>query len=394
MAIPVNPCTYEELFYTSPLGPWDGVSKNYLRRVNGTYRAAVPAMLGNQEIRASERAMMAVSESRAAAERVDQALSAAPYDLPSVLLRSESASSSRIENLTVSAKNIALAQAGRPSSRNALLNVGNISSMERALAATGIDRATMEHVQEALVDEEGLKGFRDGPVWISGNRYGPREADFVPPAAERVPAYIDDLEVFAARDDIDPLVKAFVFHAQFETVHPFADGNGRAGRALVHLLLRDGGISEAACLPVSAGLLADIGAYHGALAAFREGDAEPIVCLMADSLLAAALTAASLKNSMDAFLVTWRDRVGGRSGSCAERLGPLLVRAPATTAGSVASALGVSGEAAKKALAKAVGAGMVSREGSARSTVYVCDAVLDAVERACRTMPIRRGGPR
>ncbi|GJM56227.1 hypothetical protein E5335_07615 [Coriobacteriaceae bacterium] len=66
------------------------------------------------------------------------------------------------------------------------------------------------------MDEEGLRGFRDGPVWISGNRYGPREADFVPQATDRVPAHVDDLEVAAARGDLDPSVKAFVLHAQYQ----------------------------------------------------------------------------------------------------------------------------------------------------------------------------------
>ncbi|MEY8436401.1 Fic family protein [Atopobiaceae bacterium 24-176] len=335
--------------------------------------------------------MAAVSEARAAAERLDQALSAAPYDLPAVLLRSESASSSRIENLTVSAKGVALAQVGRGSSRNARLNVGNIASMEAALTLDGVTAETMERIQGTLVDESSLRGFRDEPVWISDNRYGPREASFVPPAPERVPAYVEDLVAFAARADLDPLIKAFVFHAQFETVHPFADGNGRAGRALVHLLLKDGGVCEASCLPVSAGLLSDVVAYHGALTSFREGDAEPIVCLMAHSLLGASHVAAALKASMDDLLDEWREKVGGRSGSCAERLGPLLVRNPAVTTDFVVGALGVGESAAKQALKRAVDAGMLTRVGAARASAYVCDRVLDAIEETCRMMPLRRG---
>lgn len=391
MAISVAPCEYEQLVYVSPLGPWDGVSKNYLRRVNGPYQSAVPPFLANQEIVPSASAMEALSEARASAERVDQALASAPYDLPSVLLRSESASSSRIENLTVSAKKIALAQAGRSSSQNARLNVGNIASMEAALAEEGMTAEAMCRVQSFLVQEEDLQGFREGPVWISSNRYGPREAVFVPPAAERLDAYIDDLSAFAGRADVDPVLKAFIFHAQFETVHPFADGNGRAGRALVHLLLKADGVCENSCLPVSAGLLSDIDSYHRALAAYRDGDAEPIVTLMADSLLQASFVAASLKADVDLFLDEWRELVGGRRGSCAERLGPLLVNAPAVTTAFVAERLCVSTEAAKKALGRAVEAGMLAREGSARSSVYLCDRVLDAVEKACRSMPLRRG---
>ena len=391
MSMPVPSCEYEELLYHSSLTTWDGVSKNYLRRVNGPYRSAVPPYIGDLAIVPSAKAAELIAEARVAAARVDQALRAAPYDLPSVLLRSESASSSRIENLTVSAKGVALAQIGRGDSKNAQLNVANIKAMETALTQGSLTADGMARIQHQLVEDETMQGIRTGPVWISNNRYGPRKAAFVPPQAERLRSYIEDLVAFADRNDLDPVLKAFVLHAQFETVHPFADGNGRVGRALIHLVLREEGVAESSCLPLSAGLLADIGAYHSGLSAYRQGDAEPLVCLMAQSLSAAAVAAAELKARMDNFLHEYEETVRARSKSTAQRLGFLLVKMPAVNTSKVAQALGVSSEAASNALRKAAQAGMLTQKGSGRATVYLCDRVLEAVDETCRAIPLRHG---
>ncbi len=98
-----------------------------------------------------------------------------------------------------------------------------------------------------------------------------------PARPHRVPAAIDDLMAFAARDDVPLLAQIAVAHAQFETIHPFTDGNGRTGRALVQAMLRNKGLTRQVTVPVSAGLLADTDGYIAALTAYRDGDAAPIV---------------------------------------------------------------------------------------------------------------------
>ncbi len=89
---------------------------------------------------------------------------------------------------------------------------------------------------------------------------------------DRVSAAISDLIRFLRRDDLPVLPQAAIAHAQFETIHPFTDGNGRAGRALLHSMLRSKALTRSVTVPVSAGLLADTGAYFEALTAYREGD--------------------------------------------------------------------------------------------------------------------------
>jgi hypothetical protein len=87
---------------------------------------------------------------------------------------------------------------------------------------------------------------------------------------------VDDLVAFMDRDHVPVVIQAAVAHAQFETIHPFIDGNGRSGRALVHALLRGKGLTRYVTVPVSAGLLVDVGSYFQALEEYRRGDLDPI----------------------------------------------------------------------------------------------------------------------
>ena len=79
--------------------------------------------------------------------------------------------------------------------------------------------------------------------WIGGSSYNPCSAAFVPPPPEDVPALLDDLISFCNDDGLPALAQAAIAHAQFETIHPFVDGNGRAGRVLIHLVLCRRGIA-------------------------------------------------------------------------------------------------------------------------------------------------------
>lgn len=123
--------------------------------------------------------------------------------------------------------------------------------------------------------------FRDVAVWIGGTT--PHTASHVGPQPERVPALVDDRMRFARRTDLPVIPHMALAHAQFETIHPFPDGNGRAGRALVHAMLRSSGTTRQVTVPVSAGLLADPEGYFDALDEYRAGNPVPIVEVFTDS---------------------------------------------------------------------------------------------------------------
>ena len=184
-------------------------------------------------------------------------------------------------NLTASARAIAEAELpGGKAKRNAEMIVANTAAMHAAIALSDtVDAAAIRAMHRALMVNESRHTpgeFRTEPVWI-GRGSTPIGATFVGPSHEAVPGAIGDLIAFAQRADVPTLPQIAVGHAQFETIHPFKDGNGRTGRALVQGMLRNKGLTRQVTVPVSAGLLADTDAYFAALTSYRDGDAAPIV---------------------------------------------------------------------------------------------------------------------
>ena len=196
-----------------------------------------------------------------------------------LLLRSEAVASSRIEGYDVSSLNLARAlidpRAARGSAR---IVAANVSAMEEAIAIG--DRTEPVTVADLLAihavlmagDERARPGrVREEQNWIGGRLGNPSDAAFVPPPEDLVESLLEDLVAFVARDDLPAVAQAAVAHAQFETIHPFIDGNGRVGRALVHVVLRRRGVAARFVPPVSIVLAARPAAYVEGLVAFREG---------------------------------------------------------------------------------------------------------------------------
>src|SRR5690606_33892851 len=140
--------------------------------------------------------------------------------------------------------------------------------------------------------------FRAEQVWIGPGDAGPRLADFVAPHHGRIPGAIGDLVRFVKRQDVLVLVQVAVAHAQFETIHPFPDGNGRTGRALAQSILRNKGLVGSTAVPISAGLLVDVRRYFDALSSFRDGDAGPIIRDFANASRIAATTGTHLVDDL------------------------------------------------------------------------------------------------
>lgn len=186
-----------------------------------------------------------------------------------VLLRSESAASSQIENLSASARKIAEAEVNGSGTEHAEMIVGNVRAMTAALdLASTLDADAILTMHDALMSatEPEIAGrWRTDQVWIGGRAtFGPgspHDADFVPPVAARVPDAMRDLMSFARRGDLLVVPQVALMHAQFETIHPFPDGNGRTGRALMHAALRAKAVTQHVSVPISAGLLADTAGY-------------------------------------------------------------------------------------------------------------------------------------
>jgi Fic family protein len=192
---------------------------------------------------------------------------------------------------------------------------------------------------------------------------------------------MDDLVGFMARTDLPVLVQVAIAHAQFETIHPFIDGNGRTGRALMHAMLRAAGVVRNATVPVSAGLLSNVGEYVGSLTAFRDGDIRPIVQLVADAAQKAVALQHWLGAELDDLFGLWQETARPRRGSALSGLLHLAIGQPALTPAVVVDHLGVSLTAARNALDQGVDAGILTMANDKkRNRVWLAPEVLDLLD--------------
>ena len=387
--------SYEEVPWDMELDERQLVPKSVRRRISATYGAAIPARIASLTPNVPEAVAARIAELLVSLVRFDEAQTGRGYDLPALLLRSESAASSQIEHLTSSVRNVALAELSDDAPANARIVQGNVAAMRAALSLEG--RVSLDQVlavHRALIEPTGASfggQIRDEQVWIGGTPYSPHGALFVPPRAERVRTCLDDLLAFVARDDVNPIVKAAVAHAQLETIHPFIDGNGRTGRALLHLLLRREGVLAHATLPVSAGLLHDVDRYMESIRAYQAGDVQPVVLAMLDALELAVAVGERVAELIDEVMEGWRAAMSERAGSAIHRLPVLLAEQPVVTIAYVAERLGITARAASNLVARACDYGMLRALGARRrGDFYQSDQLIEVLE-AVSSMPgIRR----
>lgn len=375
---------YEEHPWTSE--PDAMASRTARRRHRGPYNAAVPPAITDRSLHLPQETVAQLDDATAEISRFDAELGDEIAPFAAVLLRTESAASSRIENLTASARAIATAGVGAHATRNAALIVANERAMSAAIAlADRVDAAAILEMHRALLhdtDPDIAGRWRDRQVWVGGGRLGPHGALFVPPHHDRVPGLISDLVTFIDRDDIGVLAHAAIAHAQFETIHPFADGNGRCGRALVHAHLRLKGLTRNVTVPVSAGLLTDTDAYFDALTRYRDGDPVPIVEQFTHASIAAVSNGRTLVADLRTVRADWTERITARRTATAWKIADLLLRQPVVNAATISAAVGVAPQHVYRSLTPLIAAGVVEElTDKKRNRSWAAREVLDAIDR-------------
>lgn len=328
-----------------------------------TYEAAVVPEIADAALTLSTRLAAAEADAVAAVSRFDSDAASALLPFTPLLLRSESSASSRIEQLTVSARRLMEAELFGAGRGNAALVVANTRAMTAAASIRpplSLDSLLSMHralLESSAPDDAGA--LRREPVWIGGSELSPAGALFVPPRHERVPEALEDLFAFTRRTDLPPLTRAAIAHAHFETIHPFVDGNGRTGRALIHVLLSWAGLTPHAPLPLSAVLLADVDSYFRSLDAYRCGEPLVIVELFIEAAARAAALGRSAGRRIGRTVETMLERSPGRAGTPDRAIIELLARRPVLDAGSAATAVGVSEAAARRSLERLEAAGLL-----------------------------------
>ncbi|MDN5717996.1 MAG: Fic family protein [Janibacter sp.] len=371
--------------------PTQPLSRSRRAQISADYDAAVPASIAGLVPAVDAATLAAADDARAEISRFDAELSSmlpgtelAP--LAAVLLRTESASSSQIEHVTAGARALAMAEIdlARPGS-NAELVAANVDAMTRAVdLAEEITPTSILAVHEALMRTEPLAHpghFRTEQVWIGGTTVSPHGASYVAPHHSRVADAMDDLRLFVARTDVPLLVQCAVAHAQLETIHPFSDGNGRVGRALVHAMLQHAGATTRATVPVSAGLLGDTEGYFSALTAYRRGEASPIVARFAEATFAAIGNGRTLAADLVEIHDGWMSAISARRTAAIWRALPLLLRQPAITSAILQRELELSQPAADAVIARLRDAGILTKaSGRQRYVAWVAPQVTSALD--------------
>lgn len=319
------------------------------------------------------------------------------------LLRAESVASSRIEGLHAGPRRLVEAEAqlaygDNATDRIAAEVIGNITAMDSAVdPATNHTELVLDRlleIHQILMDRSPTPQVggvvREMQNWIGGSSYNPCRAQYVPPPPEHVHDLLHDLLTYADGDLHSPLVQAAVAHAQFETIHPFADGNGRTGRALIHVILRRRGLAPRFVPPISLVLATWSHDYIGGLTAFRHigaptsaersTAAHEWLRTFAAATRRACNDAHTYAARIDALAEAWRTELGSiRRGSALDLLIGVLPGAPLITVASAAALVQRSEVATSAAVNRLVDAGILVQRniGKQRYRVFEAPSILD-----------------
>lgn len=369
------------------------------------YEAYVPDVLAGRNIALDGDAAADVADTERAIATLDAAAVtlADTEALARLLLRAECVASSRIEGLEVGARRLLRAEAalelGEQSSDVTAIEVlANISAMSSAIQSVSpgdsitVDQLLAFHrtllVGSRLSAHAGV--IRDEQNWIGGSSYNPCSAAFIPPPPEYVSGLLEDLCLFCNGDSFPAVAQAALAHAQFETIHPFVDGNGRTGRALIHLVLRRRGLATRTLLPVSlvlatwasdyiAGL--DATRYRGTASSKAAHDGLNLwVARFAAAAKRAVDDASSFEARTQALQHDWRRALGAvRADSATDRLLRALPGAPLITVNSAAALVGRSFTAVNQAIGRLLASGILKQTNvGRRNRAFEAPAVIQA----------------
>lgn len=369
------------------------------------YEAYVPDLLAGRRFRLDGSVAADVVDAERALARLDASAAALANTeaLAGLLLRAESVASSYIEGLIVGGRRLLRAEAARAAGvtdRDLTADevLGNIDAMKWAVEElAGADAVTVDgllQVHERLLACTRLRlhagQIRTVQNWIGGSSFNPCSAAFVPPPPEHVEELLEDLCGFVNDDSLPAVAQAAVAHAQFETIHPFIDGNGRTGRALIHVILHRRQVSPKVLPPVSLVLSTWSPSYIDGLtgtryrgrhdcAAAHEG-INRWIGLFAAACRRAVDDASSFEEGVERIQSDWRSSVGGfRRGSATELLIRALPGAPVVSVSSAAVLIGRSVQATNEALTRLESAGVVRQVNvGRRNRVFEAPAIIDA----------------
>jgi len=259
-----------------------------------------------------------------------------------------------------------------------------VAALDEGLAQLGgglpLCMRLLNAMHKALLDHPRGQGkapgeVRRSPVWIGGTR--PGNAAFVPPPADALPDCLAAFERFLndQPEATPPLIKAALAHVQFETIHPFLDGNGRIGRLLIVLQLVADGVLREPMLYPSLYFKTHRARYYELLNAVRtEGDWEAWLEFFAEGIETSAAQAVATANALLALVNADRERIATLKRATASALAvhQAMQRQPIATSASIVTTTGLTPATVNKSLAHLEKLGIVGRFNERRRGRVFC----------------------
>jgi len=320
------------------------------------YDTFLPEPLGKLELSLTGDTAAVVSDAERAIAALNAVANPELQPLARLLLRTESIASSKVEGLQVDARTLARAEAaqdlGQGIGHQAADVLANVDAMlyaiETAAASDSVGVDDLLAIHRVLLNASANPNIagriRRSQNWIGGNDYNPCGADFVPPPPDLVDSLLADLCAFCNDFSLPPLVQAGLAHAQFETMHPFDDGNGRTGRALIQVILRRRKLAPSFVPPISVVLAADKDRYIRGLKLYREDHVGDWLEMFASAATLAATLATKYVDRVASLQTQWRRQVeevvSPRSDAA---LWPIIDQLPAHPIVTIAVGVAVTG---------------------------------------------------
>ena len=376
--------------HASEVRPWAQADRGGTKedRITSSVTVSLPPMIAAETIEIDGRLAGEVERAVMEISSLDHWHAGDLRALGAMLVRTESVASSKIERIQADIDDFARALHGSKANTSAASMVAATNALEVMVEDVGRTRTvTLEMLIRAhralMVDDpyeaDGAGRLRSVQNWIGGSDHSPRGALYVPPPADTVEGYMADLVEYANRDDMPALVQAAIAHAQFESIHPFIDGNGRIGRALVNTILRRRQATRHVVIPLASALVARRDRYFEALGSYRAGDAGPIVTSFARAAAVAAAESKVTALRLAEAPAEMAAMVGGaRAGSATARLLAVLASQPVLSAEEAADAIGSSESSIYAALDRLTEAGVLrTLTTRKRNQVWGATLILD-----------------
>lgn len=343
--------------------------------------------------------MVALEEAAVAVASLDVSAGSRMAAISGFLLRSEAVSSSKIEHVDANRNDYARAMIGLKATDQARSMVAAAEAVQSMISDAGdtgeVRLEALLKAHKALMKDDPMDGhnagsFRDVQNWIGGSDYSPRGAIHVPPPPALVPELMDDLMAFCARKDVPIMAQAAIAHAHFESIHPFTDGNGRIGRALIGSISRRRKLTKNTVTPIASAMVADVETYFSLLNNYRNGDVDPFVLYLAKSAMRASEAAIESVAALDELPALWTDLLRPRKNSAEAKLIPWLLEQPVFEAHRAAYIAGVEETSIYKTLNRMTEAGVLSLVSqSQRNRAWAAVEVLDEVDRLNRRLALK-----